>query len=402
MRINSVLLNILLLILLAILIYLYLYTNYSTYENFESSQIVDINNLNIGTLNPTTSQIMPLIEISNPKIDDQTKDGSLPSFAFRSANSIINYNEVMINNNLKNGYYWVNLPVAGPRFIYIISDESIFGGGWLLAMRSVVNSKTFNYDSKHWTRNSTLNADLNSIKSLFPDSTNPNNDLIAEGTLNKTYKKSFEISSIGSIIQTTTDSRYDCKLDTFNYYNAKELMIIFYYNNINGGDFKDNKNGWIWKETLTETGNGITLLQLFQFLEQRDFNTKTNIKANYAVNFFEDTKKNTISKIKKDDTYPIWYASKSPNFNFYGINYEQSNGASNYSAVRLGYLFTNESKTKITINGIGLGYSPPNQNENVFSAGRYSNDDVDTTKGPSKNPNTEKSATSMSFELYVR
>jgi len=404
MRINSVLLNILLLILLAILIYLYLYTNYSTYEKFDTSSYKNFDNSYEGSDSLTTSQTTTQNKIHNPIINN-TRDGSYPSVAFMSGNSIVCYNGVFnvdnkeASNKLKNGYYWINLPVVGPRLIYCISDETIFGGGWMLAMRSVVNSKTFNYDSKHWTRNSTLNADTNTITSLFPDKDEKSNrNLIKQGLLNKEYKTEFAKSSIGSKINNTTDSaKYDCKLDTFNYFNTKEFMVIFYYNDINGGDINNN-NGWIWKETITETGNGVSLLQLFYFLEQRDFSTINNIKANYASYNLYD-KKNLNSKIKKSDgTYPLWYVLKSSNLNFFGFNYEQNNNFKNYSAVRLGFLFSNDNN-KSTINGIGLGYHP---NKDAYSAGRYVNGDVDTQQGPMKDINTETSATSMSFELYVR
>ena len=384
MRINSILFNILLLLLLATLIYLYLYINYSTYEGFDDIKIIG------GDLQ--------LSKYTDPILNN-TRNGSIPELSFSSADEIKCYNRIIANTtkHLKNGYYWINLPVVGPKLIYCIADDDFSTSTWMLAMRGIAGGKTFNYDSKHWIRNSTLNADTKSIQSLFAKGS------IDRKTLNGENKEAFDFNSIGSIINTNDidSNKYDCKLDTFNYYRCSEVMIIFYYNGVKGGDLRDNNKGWVWKDTIVNSGKGITLLDFFYSIEKRDFN---NINKNNNVIINDDNF--IINKFTKDDktASSLWYASSSSAKKFYNYNYEQNKGTNGYIASRIGIISTDGSKS--TINGIGLGYNTDPKNS-AISAGRYTNEDVDSKKGLPKDIDPDSTANiiskkAISFELYVR
>ena len=136
-----------------------MYINYGTYEGFEDI----VNTTQIDAASP--------IKIINPKID-MVRDGSSPDLALISAQQILFINSFTnadaTGKKFNNGYYWINIPVVGPKYIFCRTDPDFFGGGWMLAMRSLFTSKTFNYSSKHWTYNSTLNASSTEIKQLLP------------------------------------------------------------------------------------------------------------------------------------------------------------------------------------------------------------------------------------------
>jgi hypothetical protein len=190
------------------------------------------------------------LKVIDPKFD-MVRDGSMPELSLLSASQITfinDYKNVDQKNEgsiLGNGYYWINLPVVGPKYIYCISDKSYNGGGWMLAMRSIFASKTFNYSSKHWTHNSTLNASSAEIKQSLPIVLGKRNgntltplENFEKSDINNDYKDKFNVSSVGEnlyidpLLNYKPDAKdfnnFDCKLDTFNYFRVKEIMIVFY------------------------------------------------------------------------------------------------------------------------------------------------------------------------------
>ena len=431
MRINSVLFNFLLLIFLGTLIYLYLYINYSTYEGFAFDDSMVTNNQKLIKVVDTSTNIDDTSSAVTIKLtpEDIKRDGSSPLLALTSAvdlTSINNYLNATPNAVLYgNGYYWINIPVVGPKFIYCISDKNFFGGGWMLAMRSIFNSKTFNYNSKHWTYNSTLNASSSEIKKLLPTllgtpnilttgniiSPIENFDLSEINNTNNTDTK-FKYSSVGKNLYRTTLSvrqnngnitdtlyvptqndinNFNCKLDTFNYFRASEILIIFYVKDdqlYKGGE-KANDIGWVWQDKINPNVVGTfiqpTLLELFQYL---DSTQQSKIKSTTAK---------TLTKFKKqgDIKSPIWYSSnpvqgETP-INYYGFNYKLGN-----VGARIGFSFGSASRLT-SINGIGLTTNSNSNND--FSAGRgiASSDYKDGDCAP-----ITETYESISFEIYVR
>ena len=148
------------------------------------------------------------------------------------------------------------------------------------------------------------------------------------------------------------------------------------------------------------SGKGITLLDFFYSIEKRDFNNG-NKNNNVIIN--DDNF--IINKFTKDDKIAssLWYASSSAK-KFYNYNYEQNKGSNGYIASRIGIISTDGSKS--TINGIGLGYNTDPKNS-AISAGRYTNEDVDSKKGLPKDIDPDSTANiiskkAISFEVYVR
>jgi hypothetical protein len=376
MRINFVLFNFLLLIFLGTLIYLYFYINYSTFEGFIDTTVSD----KTGQL--AFEELPATLTIRN---------GSKPDLYLLSAQHILYINEVFITKTptLGNGYYWINLPVVGPKLIYCIADKNFFGGGWMLAMRSIFMSRTFGYTSKHWTYNSTLNASSPEIIQKLPTLlgtpiVNTNGSIMDPiqnfdiSEINNRYntENKYKYSSVGKnlylnflsesriYIPTETDiNNFDCKLDTYNYFRATEIMIVFYFKNekdYKGGD-GENDVGWVWTEKIKNPDAKIsiqpTLLELFQYLD-----------ANNETRSNSDTPR-TLTKFKKQGSGTkshIWYSTKPDGekkaFSFYGFNYKKNN-----IGVRIGFSFG--SKDEITaINGVG--FLLPKERYN-FSGGRF-------------------------------
>ena len=366
------------------LVYLFIYVNYNNYEKFETNtknvvnQTTDAtdnsNNLNDGKYFNESS----IIRITN---------GSSPQSAFRSAKSIVSYNEVNISGiTLTDNYYWINLPVVGPQFIYCITDTNFFDGGWMLALRGTTNSKNFNYDSKHWTTNSTLNANYSYIKNRLGIINNILNDETIITSDN--YEYDFSISSIGELIFNIPNNEetesftntFDAKFNTFNYYKAKEWLIIFYNKNssddiiIGGNETRNNNRGWVWYEDEIEYNNkkDFTLLKLFQILN----NDKKNINLYKNIYKNKENINNTsnIFKMRNTNYQNIW--SLDNRGQFYGIN---------NNAVRFGLNSNNN-----IISGIGI-----KTKNNEYSAGDF----IDTN---TKTNITEGLNKSFAFEWYVR
>jgi len=347
MRIKFILFNILLIIFLFILVYLFIYVNYN-YEKFEDNNITQITH----DLTDNSNKLEQATKININEIS-RVIDGSSPDNAFLSAEDIVFYNKSNRRNNIKrynDNYYWINLPVIGPQYIYCITDEKFFGGGWMLALRSVKDSKEFNYNSKHWTTNSILNSNYNDIKLLQ----------------NNITENEYKISSIGNVIYKnnfTQDeiSKYDAKFNTFNYYKAKEWMAIFYtkLNDIViiGGDNVNNNRGWIWYEdniVNLNNENRNTLLNLFQTLDYK----KQEINLFNNNKYKGISKPSEIDKIKPYNKKSLWSAQS--DFQFYGINYTYGDILNRGPSVRWGFAWNengpNNRESNDVYNGIGLEY----------------------------------------------
>lgn len=85
------------------------------------------------------------------KIADTTLDGSTSAKAAKSALDI-----KIINPSAADGVYWIDLPTVGPTQTYCLMDSKWDGGGWMMMMKAT-RGATFQYDSVHWTTNTTLN-----------------------------------------------------------------------------------------------------------------------------------------------------------------------------------------------------------------------------------------------------
>jgi len=373
MRIKFILFNILLLIILFTLIYLYLYINYSNYEGFQDVVNNTYNKTQIDTI------YADLLLRDNTTI----RDGSTSALAFNSANSILYYNDTFKNsgdrNELKDGYYWINLPIAGPQYIYCITDTSYYGGGWMLALRGVKGSTNFGYDSKHWTSETTFNSEYNSIKQLID---------IKDANL-------FEKSSIGNKIfeKNLNPNMWDAKFNTFNHTPAKEWMAIFYNKagdkNIIGGDLTPNNRGWIWYENkiLYDDKFDYTLLELFRLLQKRNSMLELyNLSAN-------NVDPDNFTKIKPYNNIRLWSFQRG--YKKYAINYNISEvleKTHNRGAqVRWGFAWNNEldPHSNDVYNGIGVKYRTDNKGN---SAGDFIYC-CESEKGLND---------SMAFEWYIR
>lgn len=286
-------------------------------------------------------------------------DGSTIEKAAESAAYILNLFKIFKKANgdpldpPQNGYYWINLPVVGPKFIYCIMDESYYGGGWMLAMRAVRASKTFRYRSNHWTNITTLKSTYNDIKSIF--------NVIINGYSNK---KDLEVSSIGDYIFSNAAETFDAKFDTFNYYRATEWMSIFYnrdpsntiYDKNNAGNRRycggdklvnnaENKRGWVWYQpNINFNGNKVTPVELYQKMG----GSNKPLTA-------EDPR--TLDKFSTPGKIQLW--SSQSGAKFYGLNFNYTSWWDwRGSAVRWGFTWNNEGdwESNDVHGGIGVDY----------------------------------------------
>jgi hypothetical protein len=284
----------------------------------------------------------------------------------------------------------------GKKYTYCIMDRNYFGGGWMLAMRAVRGSRTFGYNSDHWTNATTLNDTIEKIR---------------DASVNADLK----ISSIGNIIYNHYDgndyaiNRYDAKYDIFNKYKAKEWMAIFYFKYEGGVAYKggdiitggnENAKGWIWRETnLIEPDNiERTPLQLFQKRSNTSlFNRYTSLidlRGNYGVRNVKE-----LDKFKPSANMPRLWSSQH-GYSFYGINYDVPELFEGYlrrgASTRWGFAwnenwdYANNNGTNDVYGGIGLRY--PGSGRPGYSAGDfiYCCEDGQGVKS------------SIAFEWYVR
>jgi hypothetical protein len=133
MKINSIILNVLFIIILICLIYFFIYLNNSNFENFANTDPVDI-----PTEETIVSSEVDLIE------EVKTNNGLTFNKPLKNANfgyilEAVADKNVFIPKYI-DGYYWVNIQNMGSQYIYCIMDKKYFGGGWMLAMRSVIGN----------------------------------------------------------------------------------------------------------------------------------------------------------------------------------------------------------------------------------------------------------------------
>jgi len=424
MNTSYILLNLLFIIILIVLLFFYIYFNNSDYEKFNINGIQSpdnqnaINTASVASISNDIANESAMVggNFSLPditRLDDSLKDGRnylrpLPSAEFglylvklRMQNPKIPVNRFP---SYENGYYWINIPFVGPQYIYCLMDEAYFGGGWMLAMRSIKNSRIFNFNSVFFNYDSVLNNNAEDIQQLINEINKPDD-----------IEK---ISSIGDYIYTKTEvettssdisSKWDAKFHTFNYFPAREWMCIFYKTNnqrkiITGkGDLAGNPRGYVWYEKNVSYKSKLrSPLELFNFLDiqynndgRKNEHRRYNLRTFYANVRAENIKGKWISgngQLTLDDYF---FSGQRPGFNFYGINYRPITGDNNIqqrTKVRWGFAFNNvkDKETKDTLRnslysdesdetsnnafgGIGLSY-PGNDTMNpnlAFSCGDF-------------------------------
>lgn len=436
MRFETILFNIAIIIFIICLIYLYIYINYK-YEGFEINANETIFNSQGSSIekdlsesttdnNQLISSLVPeqitIDTLKDTKIDGKSPSGAYPSRTIPFIKLLVNVAKYVCTDSdlrsktFSDGYYWINFnSSAGPQYIYCIMNEAYYGGGWMLAMRGVKNSRTFKYDSSYWTDNRLLNYSAEHIKSLMAEIYNEPS--ISYNQINS-KDDIMQVSSIGDFIYNnsfTADNavRYDTKTEAFNSYSAKEWMAIFYYKKNDakslGGDTiyasyggkigntsisSENKNtrGWIWYEpNVPNKPNDINInrLPISALFASRQSNNKVGLhKGNNFVDLRGGIQTTRLNKWKNHIFGSRLWSSQTP-YNFYGINYEIPSG-NQPPNVRWGFAWNengpNDANSNDVYAGIGL------QCRGGYSAGDFVDGWNDTT-GVND---------SIAFEWYVR
>lgn len=457
MNINILLYNILFIILLVILIYIFIYINNKSVETFIDGEATTeppaslssnsaINSANTVNTPPVTTFIYERKPWEYTGVNVET---SVPSAEYLQCYFDVfkSIPAAKVKTPFTSGYYWINFgdytvgnvsSQTNNKYTYCLLDKEFDGGGWMLAMRAVKNSKTFHYNSPYWTAVGTLNDNAEYIYNNIGYTESRSNEAEINTQLNN-------VSSIGNAIYTanTTDdsAKYDAKFEAFDKYPAREWLIIYYIDNNNkkGGDYKNNR-GWVWHERnlpRNAQNKPYTAREIFSGAHlpvtttERTTELQLSTRENYGgANPDVDIK--TLKKFYKNyntsgiPTPAIW--SPQNGYNWYGINYNH-NASFNRNEprlMRLGMTFndTNTRGNNRVVAGIGLNYNgttavPPNSAPNTynvadsFSAGnfvlRYENE----AEGVKRNaiadvniPNTNLGKgdidTSFAFEFYVR
>jgi len=377
MEISLILFNIMLLIFLFMLIYIFLYINTNsftkTYEKFtdEAQTPQNINSGTFGATQPSTAQGQP-VNIPPVKI---INDGTDFARSLKSHYNLLSENENAIKANTtapyNNGYYWLDLPVIGPKLHYIILDTTIDDGGWILAMRGTAGSSRFVYSSSYWSSIETYNADFSKITTLDINSVSKTTTITyatATGgntplhSYNKSLSSMFSVSSIGDRIYDIklSSDDYDAKFDVYNYYNCKKYMIVFY--DTSNKQNKISKNNIIVGSIPVQIQNGEEI--------------KSSLLNNIVKTALTDV--SNLYPPKKDD----------------GINLGVGNNSE--PKVRLGSVYKTD---KPTLTGVGSGGVLLEEIEKkAFSASKVIIEDNRTTTTGKITIN----ATPYAFELYVK
>jgi len=272
MRINIILFNVVLLILLFVLIYLLININYNkNFEKFtgEGSVFLQGTNLSIPTAN-IVNTTYSTTQFSTDSIDMEQQEtiqvdtlGNGPRNAFKSVVDIMCNNKMAVlkpHLELKiyrNGYYWIETS-RGAKLTFIITNEEIFGGGWLLVLRSVLGSKCWSlldnsYYGQWLTQGPTDNTTSAWLLGLpIRGETSGYNPSMGLNRYNDDYQSEFNISSIGNKIfnalsprmsngtadptpnENTRFSRdssrdFDSLFSIYRIYLFKEILCNFYY-----------------------------------------------------------------------------------------------------------------------------------------------------------------------------
>ena len=414
MKIKSIILNVLYIIILVCLIYFFIYLNNSNFENFYNlsnpgvkivTETIVQEPVSVDSLAISVSSIIDIAEevkVNNGATYDRPLKNANFGYILESVAKDGQFTPRFIN-----GYYWVNIENVGPQFIYCIMDKSYFGGGWMLAMRSVIGSKNFSYNSEHFTKPTTLNNKPDNINNI-------------NSSLNSI---DYNISSIGNHIYNSNldPDIYDAKFETFNNTSSSEWMAIFYVKDnadkiITGGDYEQNKRGWVWYEKnvkieATDNFNKkfnklVPPYQLFKYLDEN--NRERKISGQFAQNMYG---KFTNAKNRSTALTNILFSSQpisANNKSFYGLNYKSSRDV---SKVRWGFSFndSNDSNND-AFSGIGTNYGDTkkvrgSQTDKGYSAGNfeiYDEDGVSNTNKFLDRPKEELRNASYAVEWYVR
>lgn len=410
MRLKIILFNLSIIIFLICLIYLYIYVNYK-YEGFvaptdpppvkdSTGEVFRPEGERKDPITDKTTESNVLNESAtiakiNPTLSELEKTGVSPETAI-PARVLPYFNVGRINNNkpvLPDGYYWVDFNDIGKKYTYCLMDKNYFGGGWMLAMRAVRGSRTFGYNSEHWTNATTLNDTIEKIRDVG-------------------YDADLNVSSIGNAIlnnyegNTAAINRYDAKFDIFNQYKANEWMAIFYFKNHNGvvlkgGDPISGGNqgakGWIWRETNLMEADRIerSPLQLFQRRSNFGrYGSLIDLRGNYGVSNAKN-----LDKFRPVNGMPQLWSSQY-GYNFYGIDYDvpewYENWGSRGASTRWGlawnenWYYPTNNYTNDVYGGIGLRF--PGAGQPGYSAGDFIYCCHDSVGANS----------SIAFEWYVR
>lgn len=400
MKIGIIIFNLTIIIFIIFLIYLYIYINYKN-ENF-MAQAEDQGDITASTIQDNAlinKTWYSEIKIQSDLIDN-SYDGSDPKFAYPSRIipglkknfELIKFalpnNSALRTATFPDGYYWIKFDDGGAKYIYCIMNEAYYGGGWMLAMRGVRNSRTFNYDSSFWTDTRTLNDDFDTILNTLkrPEILNTSQN-ISHTTLKQNMDLQI-ISSLGKGIYSNNldPNIFDLKTSAFNSYNAKEWMAIFYYTDGNGesrgGDIIDEENGgvitnatgstpissarsntrgWIWKETPYSSAPNNAVQPAQKLFSDRSstggrFNRHNN-NISFLPRYNIDHAKDLDKMNKRVTGTHLW--SCQYGFNFYGINWEKpgTSWAPENFKVRWGFIWNNEGHEIYTSDaacGIGM------------------------------------------------
>jgi hypothetical protein len=182
-----------------------------------------------------------------------------------------------------NGVYWINLPTVGPTQLFCIMDDWWDGGGWMMTMKAT-RGTTFSYNSGYWTSNNTLN----------PSDLNQNDG--------------------------------DAKFNSFNYYNAKDMMAR--WPDIGSGGSISNLGNWVWLQNNFINGARATPLAFHSSPSNyAGWNGGTGVGG--SGNFIQDAK-----------TYAGWASgvfSSQVDIRFYGFNYTNNQSYGFGARVRWGF-----------------------------------------------------------------
>ena len=209
--------------------------------------------------------------------------------------------------------YWITLPTIGAKPVYCIMNSAIDGGGWMMGLKAVAGSTTFNFSSAHWTAITTLNPTL------------PNR------------------------------SASEAKFDVMNYFPAKDLMALWpdipaNYGGGNGGslNLKGTYNAWCWLQNKFN-------------LQAKPVGGNDTI---VPIKFFADDAPKYVCQGKQFSGWGTPFSSQAGH-QWFGFNYKsdcpwQPHPWPNYSngnRSRIGFGFNNEgdSCTNDLTSGIGLG-----------------------------------------------
>jgi hypothetical protein len=410
MKIKSIIFNVLLIIILICLIYFFIYLNNSNFENFSDGSVFTSSDSSEEV--KTTEVLSQPFSIGSPMEiakDILVNDGSTFNKPLKNANFGYILEAATPEGEIKktyiDGYYWINIQNIGTKYIYCIMDKKYFGGGWMLAMRSVHNSQNFSYDSQHFKQSTLLNNESDQIGNIIKELNLKESDLT--------------ISSIGNKIYDAINidaNKYDAKFDTFNNTKSSEWMAIFYVkdrngNIIKGGDYPDNNRGWVWfeKNIKIDSKNDydntnikklVSPLELFQFLDRqkiKDRKMMAKDKEGKFINAQDMGGKFTNATSRKPPMTNILFSSRqksSNNPSFYGLNYPYYT-----NKIRWGFFFKDSNLSSSQnllecIGGIGCTH---------HSAGNFERPSGSTTDTEFLDrPAEEFRSRSYAVEWYVR